>query len=138
MGKIHLLLKKEELDQQKVKDNKIVIVFDILLATSTISSALEFGAKEVIPVLNGREAQKEVIGRQEGSYVLVGEYEGKTLDGFLSPNPLELRERISGKTVILSTTNGTVALKGASSAKTVYAASLVNNQAVASYVLNHL
>lgn len=137
MGKIHLLLKKEEIDQQKMKENKIVIVFDVLLATSTISSALEFGAKEVVPVLNGEEAKKEVEKRQEGSYVLVGEYEGKTLDGFLSPNPLELRERITGKSVILSTTNGTVALKGASSAKKVYAASLINNQAVANHVLDH-
>ncbi len=138
MRKIHLLLKKEELNQQKVKDNKIVVVFDVLLATSTITSALEFGAKEVVPVLNGKEAQIEVNGRKEGSYVLVGEYEGKTLDGFLSPNPLDLQEKIFGKTVILSTTNGTVALKGASTAKAVYASSLVNNQAVANHVVSHL
>lgn len=138
MGKIHLLLKKEDIDQEKIKDKKIVVVFDVLLATSTITSALEFGAKEVIPVLNGKEAQKEVDGRNAGSYVLVGEYEGQTLDGFLSPNPLELREQISGKTVILSTTNGTVALKGSSPAKTVYAASLLNNQAVANHILHQL
>lgn len=138
MGKIHLLLKKEEIDQHKIKDNKIVIVFDILLATSTISSALEFGAKEVVPVLDGLEAQKEAAGRPDGSYALVGEYQGKTLDGFLSPNPLELKEQIAGKTVILSTTNGTVALKGSASAKTIYAASLLTNRSIADHVLKHM
>lgn len=138
MGKIHLLLKKEDINQEKIQNNKIVIVFDVLLATSTISSALEFGAKEVIPVLNGTEAQNEIINRNEGSYVLVGEYEGQTLDGFLSPNPLELRERIDGKTVILSTTNGTVAIKSSSAANAVYASSIINNHAVASHVKNQL
>lgn len=133
--KIHLLLKKEEIDKQKMSDNKIAVVFDVLLATSTISSALEFGAKEVIPVLDGKAAEQEADGREKGSFVLVGEYQGKTIDGFLSPNPLELKEKIEGKSVILSTTNGTVALKNSSDATAVYAASLMNSKAVANHIL---
>jgi acetyl esterase len=135
MMKIHLLLKKEDIDKQKMADNKIAAVFDVLLATSTITSALEFGAKEVIPVLDGKEAEKEAKGSKKEHFVLVGEYQGKTIDGFLSPNPLELREKIKGKSVILSTTNGTVALKNSAEAKAVYAVSLMNCKAVANHIL---
>ena len=45
MRKIHLLLKKEEIDEQKISENKVAVIFDILLATSTIAAALEFGSK---------------------------------------------------------------------------------------------
>jgi 2-phosphosulfolactate phosphatase len=134
MSKIHLLLKKEEINPQKINDNKVVVIFDILLATSTITTALQFGAKEVIPVLNGEEALKEAASRENGSYCLVGEFQGRTIDGFLSPNPWQLRNSLQDKTVILSTTNGTVALKKCAVAKKVYAASILNGKAVA----NHL
>lgn len=135
MMKIHLLFKKEDIDRQKMADNKIAVVFDVLLATSTVASALEFGAKEVIPVIDGEAAVKEAQGREKDSFVLVGEYQGKTIDGFLSPNPLDLRERIEGKSVILSTTNGTVALKNSADANAVYAATLMNCEAVAKHIL---
>ncbi|SEB14827.1 2-phosphosulfolactate phosphatase [Thalassobacillus cyri] len=128
--KIHLLLKKEEIDPEKMQE-KVTVVFDILLATSTITAALAFGAKEVVPVLNGPDAQKEASGRADGSYVLVGEYEGATIEGFLAPNPLDLKEKVQGKSVILSTTNGTVALKNSFPAKIIYAASLLNSKTVA-------
>lgn len=135
MMKVHLLLKKEDIDKQKMADNKIAVVFDVLLATSTVASALEFGAREVIPVLDGKAAEQEAEGREKDSFVLVGEYQGRTIDGFLSPNPLELKEQIAGKSVILSTTNGTVALKNSAHAKAVYAASLLNCEAVAKHIL---
>ncbi|MDX8360537.1 2-phosphosulfolactate phosphatase [Cytobacillus sp. IB215316] len=126
MSKIHLLMRKEEIDSDKMLDNKLAVIFDVLLATSTITSGLYFGAKEVIPVLNGEEAVKESLQRQENSYVLVGEYEGKTIEGFLDPNPLTLREKIAEKTMILSTTNGTVAIRKAASSKKVFIGSLLN------------
>ena len=47
--RIHLLFKKEELDEAKLDATKTVVVFDILLATSTISACLSFGARSVIP-----------------------------------------------------------------------------------------
>ncbi|MBO8173414.1 MAG: 2-phosphosulfolactate phosphatase [Bacillaceae bacterium] len=131
MGKIHLLLKKEEIDPDRLKENKVAVVFDILLATSTITAGLQYGARDVIPVLNRREAEEEAAKLEEGSYVLAGEYEGRTIDGFLSPNPLVMREKVEGKRLILSTTNGTVAIKKASGADRVYVASLLNGKAVA-------
>jgi 2-phosphosulfolactate phosphatase len=137
MRKIHLLLKKEEIDEQKISENKVAVIFDILLATSTIASALEFGAKQVIPVLDGTEATHMASKMSGEDCVLVGEYQGKTIDGFLSPNPLELRDKLKDKTVILSTTNGTVAIKRSSQAKTVYAASILNSQSVVDHLFEH-
>ena len=134
MGKLHLLMKKEEIDGQKLNSEKLVVVFDVLLATSTITAALAFGAKEVIPVMNGEEALHLVNENRLKELILIGEYEGATIDGFLSPNPLTLKEVVNGRSIVLSTTNGTVALKKSSKAKRVYAASILN----ASSVANHL
>lgn len=130
MGKLHLLFKKEEIDTEKMKD-KIAVVFDVLLATSTMTVGLQHGAKEVIPVLNGDEALEMAEGREKDTFLLVGEYEGKTIDGFLDPNPLKLSKKVAGKSLILSTTNGTVAVRKASEAKKVYICSLLNGKAVA-------
>lgn len=131
MPKLHLLMKKEDIDEDKLNQDKIAVIFDVLVATSTITAALYYGAKEVIPVLNEEDAKKEAKGREKASFVLVGEYEGRTIEGFLDPNPLRLKEVINGKTMILSTTNGTVAVRKATRAKKVYICSILNGQSVA-------
>lgn len=136
MGKIHVLLKKEDLNRKKL-DGKVVVVFDILLATSTITAVLEHGANEVIPVLNGEEAKREACKTGKENCILVGEYQGLTLEGFLSPSPSNLSEQVKEKTVILSTTNGTVAMKNAHAANEVYAASLLNSVSVANEILQY-
>lgn len=137
MAKIHVLFKKEELNNQKLKENKVVVVFDILLATSTITTALEYGATEVIPVLNSREAKEEEVGRKKGSYVLVGEYQGLIIEGFHSPHPQALQGKITDKSVILSTTNGTVAIRNASEAQKIYIASLLNAKSVVQKIIEN-
>ncbi|MBS4192372.1 2-phosphosulfolactate phosphatase [Bacillus sp. FJAT-49705] len=134
MGRIHLLFKKEEIDEEKMK-NHVAVVFDVLLATSTITAGLHFGAKEVIPVHQGEEALREAKGRNKDSFLLVGEYKGKTLDGFYAPKPLPLKDEVRGKSIILSTTNGTVAVRKASTANQVYICSLLNGRAVAGRIL---
>lgn len=129
--KLHLLLKKEEIDEARMQEDKTAVIFDVLLATSTIAACFWHGAKEVIPVLDGDEARKQAAGRETDSFCLVGEYNGKTIEGFLDPNPLQLKKQIAGKTVVLSTTNGTVAIRKAAGANKVYTASLLNGSAVA-------
>ncbi len=136
MGKIHVLLKKEELEQEKINNEKIVVVFDILLATSTITTLLAHGANEVIPVLNFEEAISEEKQRNDENVLKVGEYRGKPIDGFLYPYPRSLKEQVNGKTIILSTTNGTVAIKKAVGAKKIYAGSLLNAKAVAEKIID--
>lgn len=135
MKKLHVIFKKEEIDEQKIQ-GKIAVVFDVLLATSTITSALYFGAKEVIPVLNKEDAETEAVGRDSNSYLLVGEYEGKVIKGFLDPNPLKLKEVVEGKSMILSTTNGTVAIRKASCANKVYISSLLNGNKIANQLVH--
>jgi 2-phosphosulfolactate phosphatase len=133
MGKLHVVMRKEDIDEIKIQGTTAVVL-DILLATSTITSGLFFGAKEFIPVLNGEEGLRKSSQLETSENLLVGEYAGVTLDGFLSPNPAALQEAVGGKGVILSTTNGTVAIRKCSSAHAVYIASLLNARAVAEQI----
>jgi 2-phosphosulfolactate phosphatase len=134
MAKLHVLLKKEELDRERLAD-KVVIVLDVLFATTTIAAALAHGASEVVPMLDGAAAESEARLRAPGSYVLSGELDAATLPGFAAPTPLALlREDLAGKALLYSTTNGTVAVSKARTAAAVYAAALVNADAVAEHV----
>lgn len=134
MPTIHLLFKKEEIDAVKMKENKVAVILDILLATSTITACLYGGAKRIIAVRHKEEALEEIKHLKKGSFCLVGEYEGKTIEGFLDPTPRQLEKIIKGKTVVLSTTNGTVAIRKAACAKQVYIASLLNGSAIAKHI----
>jgi 2-phosphosulfolactate phosphatase len=132
MKKIHLLLKKEEINEQKMAEgNKLAVVLDVLLATTTIVSALKDGATEVIPVLDLQEAVS--CQKQYGldSCIVAGELNAKPVAGFIYPSPAILRKTIAGKALVLSTTNGTVALRKSAGAGKVYIASLLNNPFVA-------
>jgi 2-phosphosulfolactate phosphatase len=134
MAKIHVLLKKEELDGQRLP-GKVVVVLDILFATSSIVAALAHGASEVLPTRNGEAALAEARRRPAGSYVLSGELNASTLPGFAHPTPLALLgENLAGKALIYSTTNGTVALHKSSEAAHVYAAALLNGEAVVEHI----
>jgi 2-phosphosulfolactate phosphatase len=134
MAKIHVLLKKEELDSQRLP-GKVVVVLDVLFATSSIVTALAHGAVEVVPTLNGEAALLEAARRPKGSYVLSGELNAVTLAGFSHPMPMALlEENLAGKTLIYSTTNGTVALGKAREAEHVYAAALLNGEAMVAQI----
>ncbi len=134
MAKVHVLLKKEELDAQRLP-GKVVVVLDVLFATSSIATALAHGATEVVPTLDGAAALAEARRRPEGSYVLSGELNASTLPGFAHPTPLALvAQRLEGRALIYSTTNGTVAVSKASEADHVYAAALVNGEAVVDHI----
>ncbi|MBM6617545.1 2-phosphosulfolactate phosphatase [Bacillus suaedaesalsae] len=52
-------MKKEEINEEVLVNGKICFVIDVLLATSTITAALHFGAKAVIPVIDEKSASKE-------------------------------------------------------------------------------
>lgn len=136
--KVHVLYRRQDLDHERL-DGKVVLVLDVLFATSTIITALAHGATEVIPTLDEAGARAEAKKHPEGSYVLAGELYAETLPGFASPTPLALlKEPIGGRKLIYSTTNGTVALRQSARADHVYAASLLNGRAVIEHVLkNH-
>lgn len=134
MPKIHVLLKKEELDAVRLA-GKVVIVLDVLFATSTIVTALASGAREVIPTLDEDAARQEAARLPDGTYVISGELNAITISGFAPPTPMALSAgNIRGKTLVYCTTNGTVALRKSVDAAHVYAAALLNGPAVVSAV----
>lgn len=134
--KIHVLTRKEELDTVRLP-GKVVVVLDVLFATTTIAAALAHGASEVIPTLDGAAARAAARGLPQGGYVVAGELDAVTLAGFAPPTPLALLAHgIAGRKLIYSTTNGTVALHACSDAPHVYAGALVNGRALVDRVLS--
>jgi 2-phosphosulfolactate phosphatase len=132
--RIHVLTRKEELDGVRVA-GKVVVVLDILFATTTMVAALAGGAIEVLPVADEAEARAAGARRAQGSYVLSGELYAETLPGFAHPAPMALLAHgVAGKTLIYATTNGTVAMNLAAGAKRVYCGSLLNAGALVSHV----
>ncbi len=130
MTKVHVLVRKEDLDRERLA-GKVVVVVDVLFATSTIVAALAHGATEVVPALDGEAARAEAARRPAGSFLLAGELDAVTLPGFAHPTPLAVVEGgVAGKALVYSTTNGTVALRKAAGAARVYAGALLNGEAV--------
>ncbi|HEX4927311.1 MAG TPA: 2-phosphosulfolactate phosphatase [Burkholderiales bacterium] len=133
--KIHVLTRKEELDSVRLP-GKVVVVLDILFATTTMVAALAHGALAVVPVLDEAAARAEGLRHDEGSFVLAGELYAETLPGFAHPAPLSLLEHgVRGKSVIYSTTNGTVALALAAQAAHVYCGALLNAARLVEHIL---
>ncbi len=115
--------------------NAIVVVADVLRATTVMTYALQNGAKAVWPQSsdeNARQMYQEF--EQMGEPVLLcGEKEGFKRKGYdLGNSPLEFTSNIvRGKSIIHLTTNGTKALRAASAAQQVFIASFANLTAVA-------
>jgi 2-phosphosulfolactate phosphatase len=117
------------------------VVFDILRATSTFVTALHNGAKEIIPVSEIAEA---VALRNKMSDVrLAGERDGVKIRAALSGgldfdfgnSPREFRpEKVRGKTIVSTTTNGTRALRACVGAKIILASSFLNLAATAKFL----
>src|SRR5689334_14032144 len=87
-------------------NNTVVVVIDVLRATSTIATALFNGAKEIIPVDTVERCIQ--LGR-ELECITAGERDGQVAPGLQYGNSsFEYpRDFISGKTLVLTTTNGT-------------------------------
>jgi 2-phosphosulfolactate phosphatase len=132
--RLHVLTRKEELDEVRVA-GRIVVVLDILFASTTMVAALAHGATEVIPVAD-EAAARAAAARAGGDFVLAGELYAETLPGFAHPAPMALlRHGVRGKTLIYSTTNGTVAMTRAAGAARVYCGALLNARALAEHVV---
>ena len=86
--------------------NSIVVIIDVLRATSTIATALHNGAKAIVPVDSVAECIR--LGKQIEA-ITAGERDGKVAEGLQHGNsPFEYPESfIKGKTLVLTTTNGT-------------------------------
>lgn len=114
--------------QEEELRNKTVVIIDVLRASSTIVTAIQNGAKGIIPVADMGEASKISQNVNSANYLLCGEKNGLKIDGFdLGNSPLDYSpDVIGGKTLIFNTTNGTKAVKKSMTATDVYIASFLN------------
>ena len=112
---------------------RTVFVIDILRATTTMCAAMSNGAKAIIPVSSTEEALRlaQTIGSKD--VLLSGERNCVRIPGFhLGNSPLEMKaEVVRGKTLILTTSNGTKALLACHGAGAIFLAAAVNLSAAA-------
>jgi len=137
MPKLNVILRKEDLNTDFLHD-KVVVVIDVLFATSTIVTALHHGASAVLPHCNAQQAGNAARELDEGSYLLAGESHLNSIPGFAGYSPLSLaKQPLQGRQLIYCTTNGTVALRKADCARHVYAAALLNGPAIVHHLQQH-
>lgn len=111
---------------------RVVGVIDVLRASTSIATALDHGAKAVIPL----ESSEEVVTRSKAlertDVRLAGERRMLAIPGFdFGNSPREFtRAAVEGKTILLTTTNGTPAIANTQGARDVVIASYVNYTAV--------
>ena len=107
---------------------RTVFVIDVLRATTTMCAALANGARACIPVSTIDDAMRLANTLERGEILLAGERGAVRIEGFdLGNSPLEMTERVvRGKTVIMTTTNGTEALLATGLAAGVFIAAGVN------------
>ncbi|MBK0380130.1 2-phosphosulfolactate phosphatase [Mucilaginibacter segetis] len=115
-------------------EDYIVVVIDIFRATSSITYGIGNGAEAIIPVA---EIQECSAYREKGKeYLLAAERNGEVVSGFdFGNSPFSYtKEKVFGKTVVLTTTNGTNALHLSRKAKKVVIGSFLNITSLCSWL----
>src|SRR6187402_1732754 len=116
---LHVLVRREDVDASRLQ-GRVVVVIDVLFATSTIVHALATGAASVYPAFDDGDARNAAASRP-GSLV-AGEYLARTLPEHAPATPLALAACLSeGSELIYFTTNGTRAIAACVGAEAVYA-----------------
>lgn len=107
------------------QDMGIVVVIDVLRATSAMVAAFENGIDRIIPVSTIEEAS-QYIGRE--GYIAAAERNGEVVKGFTYGNsPLAyVGQDLRGKTIVMTTTNGTKAINLAKDARQLVIGSFLN------------
>ena len=134
--RIHVALTRAELARVAL-DGRAAIVIDVLRATTTVVAACGAGCLGIIPVADPEAARAVGAGFPRDAVVLGGERGGEPIAGFdLGNSPLEYTaERVSGRTIILTTTNGTSAMKRAGVAAAAATAAFSNVEAAADWAV---
>lgn len=117
---------------------RAAVVIDVVRTSTTIVTALVHGARGVIPARSIRAARERARALPPGTVLLGGEREGERIPGFaLGNSPREYTpERVGGKTVVMTTSNGTRALLMAGAARATAVAGFINLGAVTRWVLD--
>lgn len=134
--KIDVVISADYIMSDKLKD-KTVVVIDMLRATSVIVTAFINGCKDVIAVTSIEEA-KAIGESMDNDFILGGERNALKIEGFnCSNSPLEYtKDLIKDKTVIMTTSNGTRAIKGSTNASDILIGAMINAKAVARELIN--
>lgn len=128
--KIEVFFSPSQIDDLFLRDKNVVVI-DVLRASTSVITALNNGAKEIIPV-NTIESAVKVSGNLFGDVVLRGgERNGKIIEGFnLGNSPFEYTEEaVKNKSIIFYTSNGAPAMWKARYAKNMLIAGFVNMSA---------
>ena len=114
------------------KPNTIVVVIDIFRATSAITTAFYNGVAKMIPIATVEEAQ---VYKNKG-YLVAAERNGEIIEGFdLGNSPFGyMNTKVKGKTIAITTTNGTQAIEAAKHADTLIIGSFLNFDVVVEYL----
>jgi 2-phosphosulfolactate phosphatase len=116
-------------------DDKVVVVIDVLRATTTMCVALDQGADKVIPV----DTIEECLSyRGRENYILAGERNGRKVEGFdFGNSPFEFMNGVvKGKTLVLTTTNGTRAIDMTKHAHQVVIGGFLNFSALTKWLVS--
>jgi 2-phosphosulfolactate phosphatase len=117
------------------QDFECVVVIDVLRATSAICAALAHGVERIVPVGSVEEAREW----QTRGVFAAAERDGMVVEGFeLGNSPLGFiarKDQLAGQTVVLTTTNGTKALRLAEHKRTVAVGSLLNLTALCEFLV---
>jgi len=122
----------------------VCVVFDILRASTSMITALGNGAEAIIPVAEISEAL--TIRKNRPDVLLAGERGGLRIrsdqangvDFDLGNSPREFTaEKVHGRTIVMTTTNGTRALRACAGAQTVLVSSFLNLRATYMWITDH-
>ena len=134
MPKVEVYIAQSLIKDDLTFKDKNVIIIDVLRATSTMTVALANGAKEIIPAESVSTAAR--IARGSNNSLLCGERGTKIIEGFdLGNSPFDyIHEKINGKSLIFSTTNGTISIVKSKLSKSCVLASFLNLSRVIEYI----
>jgi len=118
---------------QYEKGFELIVVIDVLRATSAICAAIENGVKGIIPV----DSVEEAGAYLKKGYLAAAEREGQIVEGFpMGNSPISfLNPKLQGETIVLTTTNGTKAIKIAENKETVVIGSLNNLESLTEWLI---
>ena len=116
------------------KSNQIVVVIDILRATSAICTAFQYGVERMIPVASIEEAKSY----KDQGFLVGAERNGIAIEGFdFGNSPYSyMTDQIKNQTVVITTTNGTQAIDVSRNADLVVIGSFLNITFLFSYFSN--
>jgi 2-phosphosulfolactate phosphatase len=120
-------------DAERTISGCFVVVVDTLRATTTMLAALGHGARAILPVADVDAALQAAARLGRENVLLGGERRGLPIEGFdVGNSPLEYTpERVSGRTVVMTTTNGTRAIMASARAGRLAIGAMNNASAVA-------